>query len=440
MAVDVNYQFKKMLNELKNKQKKLAVIGLGYVGLPVALEMARKVSVIGFDINADRIALMQQGIDPSKELDAAAFDGCDITYTNNLDVLREANFFIVAVPTPVYANNAPDLTAVKKASETVGKVLKKGDYVVFESTVYPGCTEEDCLPVMEAISGLKMGIDFKLGYSPERINPGDKQHTLTNVIKVVAGCDEESLQVIADVYCLVVEAGVHKATSIKVGEACKIIENTQRDMNIALMNELSQIFDRVGINTYEVLEAAGTKWNFLKFSPGLVGGHCIGVDPYYLTYKANDLGYTSRLINAARFINDGMAKYVGEKAVQHVIANCEKVKEAKVLVMGSTFKEDVSDIRNSKVADIILHIKSHFINVDVTDPHADSHELKEEYGYELCNEIATDYDVIIVAVAHKDYLKKDDAYFASISKKHALLIDLKGLFRNKIDSRVYWSL
>jgi len=429
-----------MINKLVNKEQKLAVIGLGYVGLPVALSMAKKTSVIGFDINADRVALMQKGIDPSKELDKEDFEGCDITFTNDLNVLREATFFIVAVPTPVYANNAPDLTAVKKASETVGKVLKKGDYVVFESTVYPGCTEEDCLPVIEKISGLKMGVDFKLGYSPERINPGDKQHTLHNVIKVVSGCDEESLDVIADVYCLVVEAGVHKATSIKVAEASKIIENTQRDMNIALMNELSQIFDRVGINTYEVLEAAGTKWNFLKFSPGLVGGHCIGVDPYYLTYKANDLGYTSRLINAARFINDGMAKYVGEKAVQHIIANCEKVKDAKVLVIGSTFKEDVSDIRNSKVADIINHIKSHFINVDIADPHADSHELMEEYGYELSTNFSTDYDVVIVAVAHKDYLKKDAAYYTSITKPHGLIIDLKGILRNKITSRAYWSL
>jgi UDP-N-acetyl-D-galactosamine dehydrogenase len=429
-----------MINKLVNKEQKLAVIGLGYVGLPVALSMAKKTSVIGFDINADRVALMQKGIDPSKELDKEDFEGCDITFTNDLNVLREATFFIVAVPTPVYANNAPDLTAVKKASETVGKVLKKGDYVVFESTVYPGCTEEDCLPVIEKISGLKMGVDFKLGYSPERINPGDKQHTLHNVIKVVSGCDEESLDVIADVYCLVVEAGVHKATSIKVAEASKIIENTQRDMNIALMNELSQIFDRVGINTYEVLEAAGTKWNFLKFSPGLVGGHCIGVDPYYLTYKANDLGYTSRLINAARFINDGMAKYVGEKAVQHIIANCEKVKDAKVLVMGSTFKEDVSDIRNSKVADIINHIKSHFINVDIADPHADSHELMEEYGYELSTNFSTDYDVVIVAVAHKDYLKKDAEYYTSITKPHGLIIDLKGILRNKITSRAYWSL
>ena len=429
-----------MIEQLIKKEKKIGVIGLGYVGLPVALAMAKKAAVIGFDINADRVKLMQNNIDPSKELTVEDFEGCDISFTNQLEVLKQASFFIVAVPTPVYANNVPDLTAVKKASETVGKVLKKGDYVVFESTVYPGCTEDDCLPVIEAISGLKMGIDFKLGYSPERINPGDKQHTLHNVIKVVAGCDEESLQVIADVYSLVVEAGVHKATSIKVAEACKIIENTQRDMNIALMNELSQIFDRVGINTYEVLEAAGTKWNFLKFSPGLVGGHCIGVDPYYLTYKASDLGYTSKLINTARLINDSMGKYVGEKAVQHIIATTEKVKEAKVLVMGTTFKEDVSDIRNSKVANIINHIKSHFINVDIIDPHANSEELHEEYGYHLINKIASNYDVVIVAVAHKDYHNLNDEYFASITNKSALIIDLKGIYRNKIQSREYWSL
>ncbi|MBS4043102.1 MAG: nucleotide sugar dehydrogenase [Chitinophagaceae bacterium] len=429
-----------MLEQIKTKEKKVGVIGLGYVGLPVALALAKKATVIGFDINEERVKLMQNNIDPSKELTTEDFEGCDITFTNQLEVLKQASFFIVAVPTPVYANNVPDLTAVKKASETVGKVLKKGDYVVFESTVYPGCTEDDCLPVIEEISGLKMGIDFKLGYSPERINPGDKQHTLHNVIKVVSGCDEESLEVIADVYSLVVEAGVHKATSIKVAEASKIIENTQRDMNIALMNELSQIFDRVGINTYEVLEAAGTKWNFLKFSPGLVGGHCIGVDPYYLTYKASDLGYTSKLINTARLINDSMGKYVAEKAIQHIIATTEKVKEAKVLVMGTTFKEDVSDIRNSKVANIINHIKSHFINVDIVDPHANSEELHEEYGYHLIDNIANDYDVVIVAVAHKDYYSLTQLYFENISKSTALIIDLKGIFRNKINSRAYWSL
>src|SRR5438552_3547263 len=287
-----------MYTELIGKKKKLAVIGLGYVGLPIALEFAKKLSVVGFDINAKRIELMKQGIDPSNELSEEAFEDCDIVFTNSLDELREANFFIVAVPTPVDEHNVPDLVSVEKASETVGKVLKKGDYVVFESTVYPGCTEEDCLPIIEKLSGLKMGDDFKLGYSPERINPGDKVNTLETVVKVVSGCDKESLEEIARVYELVVKAGVHKASSIKVAEASKIIENTQRDLNIALMNELSIIFDKMNINTYEVLEAAGTKWNFLKFSPGLVGGHCIGVDPYYLTYKASELGYGSQVILA----------------------------------------------------------------------------------------------------------------------------------------------
>jgi len=298
-----------MYKELVAKEKKLAVIGLGYVGLPIALEFAKKISVIGFDINQNRIAMMQKGIDPSNELDREAFEGCDIVFTNSLDILREANFFIVAVPTPVDEHNVPDLVPVQKASETVGKVIKKGDYVVFESTVYPGCTEEDCLPIVEKLSGLKNVTDFKLGYSPERINPGDKKHTLSNVIKVVSGCDAESLDEIAKVYELVVQAGVHKTSSIKVAEAAKIIENTQRDLNIALMNELSIIFDMMKINTYEVLEAAGTKWNFLKFQPGLVGGHCIGVDPYYLTYKARKLGYGSQVILAGRNINDDMANF-----------------------------------------------------------------------------------------------------------------------------------
>ncbi len=274
-----------MYQELIDKKAKLAVIGLGYVGLPIALEFAKKISVIGFDINAKRVEMMKQGIDPSNELEKEAFEDCDIVFTNSLDVLREAKFFIVAVPTPVDEHNVPDLIPVKKASETIGKVIKKGDYVVFESTVYPGCTEEDCLPIIEKLSGLRNITDFKIGYSPERINPGDKEHTLAKIIKVVSGCDAESLEEIAKVYELVVTAGVHRASCIKVAEAAKIIENTQRDLNIALMNELSIIFDRMNINTFEVLEAAGTKWNFLKFQPGLVGGHCIGVDPYYLTIK-----------------------------------------------------------------------------------------------------------------------------------------------------------
>lgn len=429
-----------MYKELVDKKAKLAVIGLGYVGLPIALEFAKKISVIGFDINAKRIELMKQGIDPSNELDKEAFEGCDITFTDSLDVLREAKFFIVAVPTPVDEHNVPDLIPVKKASETIGKVIKKGDYVVFESTVYPGCTEEDCLPVIEKLSGLKNIRDFKLGYSPERINPGDKTHTLAKIIKVVSGCDAESLEEIAKVYELVVTAGVHRASSIKVAEAAKIIENTQRDLNIALMNELSIIFNMMNINTYEVLEAAGTKWNFLKFQPGLVGGHCIGVDPYYLTYKASELGYDAEVILAGRNINDNMAKYVAKTVIQHIIKNSNDVKSARVLVKGATFKENVSDIRNSKVADVVKALKSYYLNVDVEDPHADSDELKHEYGFGLTTDIGNDYDAVIVSVPHNDYKELDDAYFTGITKPNGFIADLKGIYRNKIVNRTYWSL
>jgi len=429
-----------MYPSLLSKEKKLAVIGLGYVGLPIALEFAKKIKVIGFDINAKRVEMMRNKIDPSQELESSAFDGCDIEFTNDLDVLRQANFFIVAVPTPVDEHNVPDLIPVQRASETIGKVIKKGDYVVFESTVYPGCTEEDCLPIFEKISGLKNITDFKLGYSPERINPGDKEHTLSSIVKVVSGCDAESLEVIAKVYELVVKAGVHKASSIKVAEAAKIIENTQRDLNIALMNELSIIFDRMNINTFEVLEAAGTKWNFLKFQPGLVGGHCIGVDPYYLTHKSKELGYDSQVILAGRVINDGMAGYVAKKILQHIIQNNSNIKSAKVLVMGATFKENVSDIRNSKVADVVKELKSFSLNVDVTDPYAESKELKHEYGFGLTQELSNDYDAVIVTVPHNDYKELDDAYFNSITKPHALVADLKGIYRGKINSRPYWSL
>ena len=429
-----------MYQELLDKKNKLAVIGLGYVGLPIALEFAKKIKVIGFDINADRVQMMQNKIDPSKELESSAFDGCDIEFTNDLDVLREATFFIVAVPTPVDEHNIPDLTPVIRASETIGKVIKKGDYVVYESTVYPGCTEEDCVPVIEKLSGLKMVSDYKIGYSPERINPGDKEHTITTIVKVVSGCCEESLDVIAKVYELVVKAGVHRASSIKVAEAAKIIENTQRDLNIALMNELSIIFDRMNINTFEVLEAAGTKWNFLRFQPGLVGGHCIGVDPYYLTYKSKELGYDSQVILAGRNINDGMAGYVAKKVLQHIIQHNGNIKDARVLIMGATFKENVSDIRNSKVADVVKELKSFSLNVDITDPHASSEELNHEYGFELTPTIGKDYDAIIVAVPHASYKDFDDAYFASISKPEALLCDLKGTYRSIIKSRSYKSL
>jgi UDP-N-acetyl-D-galactosamine dehydrogenase len=425
---------------LISKEKKLAVIGLGYVGLPIALEFAKKISVIGFDINADRIEMMKQGIDPSKELEKEAFENCDIEFTCNLDKLRQANFFIVAVPTPVDKHNVPDLIPVQKASDTIGKVVKKGDYVVFESTVYPGCTEEDCLPVIEKLSGLKNIIDFKLGYSPERINPGDKEHTLTSIIKVVSGSDDESLDTIAKVYELIVTAGVYRASCIKVAEAAKIIENTQRDLNIALMNELSIIFNKMNINTLEVLEAAGTKWNFLKFQPGLVGGHCIGVDPYYLTYKSKKLGYNSQVILAGRSINDGMAVYVAKKVLQHIIQNNGDIKHAKVLVMGATFKENVSDIRNSKVADVVKELQSYSLQVHVTDPHASSDQLKHEYGFDLTPDLASDYAAVIITVPHKTFANMDDAAFAKITKPNAIIADLKGVYRGKITSRKYWSL
>ena len=429
-----------MYHDLLDKKKTLAVIGLGYVGLPIALEFAKKIKVIGFDINAERIEMMRNHIDPSQELEAGDFKGCDIEFTADLDVLRKANFFIVAVPTPVDNHNVPDLVPVTRASETIGKVIKKGDYVVYESTVYPGCTEEDCVPIIEKLSGLKMTEDYMIGYSPERINPGDKEHTISTIIKVVSGCCGESLETIAKVYELVVKAGVHKASSIKVAEAAKIIENTQRDLNIALMNELSIIFDKMNINTYEVLEAAGTKWNFLKFQPGLVGGHCIGVDPYYLTYKSKKLGYDSQVILAGRYINDAMAGYVARKILQHIIVTNGNVKDAKVLVMGATFKENVSDIRNSKVADVIKELKAFSLNVDVTDPHAGSDDLMHEYGFELTETLSNDYDAVLLTVPHDEYKKLDDAYFASITREYAIIADLKGIFRNKITSRKYWSL
>jgi len=426
-----------MYQQLVSKKNKLAVIGLGYVGLPIALEFAKKISVIGFDINKRRISLMKKGIDPSKEVDDNEFKNKDIVFTDDLAVLKEARFFIVAVPTPIDKYNVPDLKPLISASEMIGSVLKKGDYVVFESTTYPGCTEEDCLPVIEKKSGLKMGEDFKLGYSPERINPGDKKNTLRTVVKVVSGSDAISLDEITKTYELVVDAGVHRASSIKVAEASKIIENTQRDMNIALMNELSLIFDHMGINTYEVLEAAGTKWNFLNFKPGLVGGHCIGVDPYYLTHKASALGYESKVIAASRYINDDMAKYVARKIITHVLRLSNK---PRVLVKGVTFKENVSDIRNSKIIDTVKELLAFSIYVDIEDPYAEKEEVFEEYGLHLVKKEAEDYDAIIITVPHSPYLTLDDKYFSSITKENALIADLKGIYKNKIVNRKYWSL
>jgi UDP-N-acetyl-D-galactosamine dehydrogenase len=429
-----------MYNKLINKETKLSLIGLGYVGLPIALEFARKIKVIGFDIKPERVELMKKGIDPSNELEPEAFMGTDIKYTYNPEDLREASFHIIAVPTPVNRHNLPDLTPVLKATETVGKILKKGDYVVYESTVYPGCTEEDCLPVLERWSGLKCPEDFKIGFSPERINPGDRNHTLTKIVKVTSGCDSESAENIAKIYELIITAGVHRASSIKVAEAAKIIENTQRDINIAFMNELSIIFNRMGINTYEVLEAAGTKWNFLKFFPGLVGGHCIGVDPYYLSYKAKELGYHPQMIDSGRFTNDSMGRYVGKQTVKKIIAAGKNPMGARALVMGMTFKEDVTDIRNSKVIDVVDELRDFGVEVDVIDPGASPAEVHEEYKINLRDKPSGKYDAVIAAVSHKEYAGLDEKYFAGLMNEKGILVDIKGMFRNKIKDITYWSL
>lgn len=428
-------------DKLLAKENTLAVVGLGYVGLPIALEFARKIKVIGFDINQARVEMMRNNQDPSNELESSAFDGTDIEFTAEIEVLKKANFYVVAVPTPIDEHNLPDLKPLIGASTTVGKVLKKGDYVVFESTVYPGCTEEDCIPILEKESGLVWKKDFMVGYSPERINPGDKVHTLQNVVKVVSGCGEESLENIAKTYELVVEAGVHRATTIKVAEAAKIIENTQRDVNIALVNELSLIFSRLGVNTYDVLEAAGTKWNFLKFFPGLVGGHCIGVDPYYLTYKAQQAGYHSKVITSGRYVNDSMGFYIGKQTAKKIIAQGKHIQDARVLVMGATFKEDVSDIRNSKVIDVVKELVSFQVTVDVVDPHASSEEMNHEYGIQLTKEIRNDYDAIIVAVSHAEYAKMQESDFKKFLKDgKGVFVDIKGLYKGQIKELEYWSL
>ena len=431
-----------MHERLLAKDATMSVVGLGYVGLPIALAFAKHLKVIGFDINAERVALMKQQIDPSEELEAADFDGCDITFTADPEDLKKAQFHIVAVPTPINPSNQPDLTPLLSASRTVGQALKMGDYVIYESTVYPGCTEDDCVPVLEEVSGLKFGSDFKVGYSPERINPGDKVNTIETIVKVVSGSDEESLDAIARTYELVVKAGTHRASSIKVAEASKIIENTQRDVNIALVNELSIIFDRIGINTYEVLEAAGTKWNFLKFSPGLVGGHCIGIDPYYLTWKSSKLGYHARVINSGRYVNDAMGAHVGKQTVKRMLELGKNPLESRVLVMGLTFKEDVADIRNTKVVDVIHELQSYNIEVDVVDPMASPTEVKREYDLTLKEAPdAGAYDAVIIAVNHAPYRNMSETDFEALMRdEKGVLIDLKGLYRNSIKRLTYWSL
>jgi len=429
-----------IFQSLIKKKKKVSIIGLGYVGLPIALELAKHFSVIGFDINAERVAMMKQGIDPSKELDAIAFENTDIRFTANLEDLKQAHFHIIAVPTDIDEHKIPDLGPLLKATTFAAKVLKKGDYVLFESTVYPGCTEEDCLPILEKLSGLSLGKDFKIGYSPERIVPGDKVRTLTKIIKVVAGSDEEATEEIAKVYGHIITAGIHKAPSIKIAEAAKVIENTQRDINISLMNELAIIFDKMNIDTRAVLEAAGTKWNFHKYYPGLVGGHCISVDPFYLLHKAKQLGHDPQVIAAGRRVNDYIPHFIAKRLVQLLIENGKNPGACKVLLMGVTFKENISDTRNSKVINLIRELMDYSLNVHCLDPHASPNEVAHDYGISLIDEPIGTYDAIIIAVAHDEYKSMDEAYFKKLSNGQAIIFDLKGLLPNPKNGTIIWRL
>lgn len=423
---------------------RIAVVGLGYVGLPLALELAKKFpGTLGFDINTEKVAELKQGVDRTREIDPEALKSTSLQMTSTLEDLKAADFFIVAVPTPIDGWNRPDLTPLQKSSETLGKVISKGSIVVYESTVFPGVTEEYCGPILEKVSGLKCGVDFKLGYSPERINPGDKVHTVDKIIKVVSGQDAESLKVIASVYSAVITAGVHEASSIKVAETAKVIENTQRDINIALMNELAIICDKVGIRTSEVLAAARTKWNFLPFSPGLVGGHCIGVDPYYLTTKAEELGYHPRVILSGRQINDDMGAYVGQKVVKLLIQQKIPVKGARVGILGLTFKEDVHDIRNSKVPDIVKELNQFGIEPLVHDPMAHAGETQHEYGIQLSEfRDLQSLDALILAVNHKLFKDMGLDAIKALVRDRGVVIDVKSMYHPADfgSSVVYWSL
>lgn len=456
--------YKNLYEKIRDKKENISVIGLGYVGMPLAISFAKKVNVIGFDVNEEKVSLYNQGIDVTNEVGNEALKETTALMTCDETKLRDAKFHIVAVPTPTNDDKTPDLRPMIGASKTLGRNLTKGSIVVYESTVYPGVTEDVCIPILEEISGLKCGLDFKVGYSPERINPGDKVHRLETIVKVVSGMDEETLDIVAKTYELVIDAGVHRAESIKVAEAAKVIENSQRDINIAFVNELSIIFNKMGIDTKAVLEAAGTKWNFLKFAPGLVGGHCIGVDPYYLTHKAEQLGYHSQVILSGRRINDGMGKYVAESTVKNLIKAGKQVRNANVAVLGMTFKEDCPDVRNSKVIDIINELKEYGVNVLVTDPIAEEKEVKEEYGVELTKyEEIKDMDAVIVAVGHKEYLELSledikelyavnmlatntgevEEVAMDIEDTGLVLVDVKGIFNKKeAESKnyLYWRL
>ena len=428
MRAGANKPLINMYTDLIEKTKAVSVIGLGYVGLPLALELAKKFRVVGYDVNEARVAMMRRGEDPSEELEAADFVDRDIEFTSDPEKLQTAHFHIVAVPTPVDEGCVPNLGPLVSASTQLGKYLKQDDFVVYESTVYPGCTEEDCVPILERESGLRFGTDFKVGYSPERINPGDKEHTVANILKVVSGSDDVALEEIAAVYGAVITAGIYRARSIKVAEAAKVIENTQRDLNIGFVNELAIIFDKMGIDTQDVLEAAGTKWNFLRFTPGLVGGHCIGVDPYYLLHKSKEMGLDPQVIMAGRSVNNSIPGFIAKRLVQALIKLGKSPAECRVLVMGITFKENVSDIRNSKVEDLMREIEAFSVAVEAVDPHAAPEQVERHYGRKLVGEPTGDYDAVIVAVAHRDYLKLDAAYFRSISRDHTLLFDLKAIY------------
>ena len=436
-----------LYEKLVNREENLALVGLGYVGMPIAVAFSQKVDVIGFDLNAGKIEKYKNGVDPTNEVGDEAIKVCTVDFTADEKKLQEAKFFIVAVPTPVNSDHTPDLSPVEGASTILGRNLTKGSIVVFESTVYPGVTEDICVPILEKESGLKCGVDFKIGYSPERINPGDKVHRLESIVKIVSGMDEETLEEVANVYSLVVAAGVHRAESIKVAEAAKVIENSQRDINIAFMNELSIIFHKMGIDTKSVLEAAGTKWNFLKFQPGLVGGHCIGVDPYYLTYKAEQLGYHSQIILSGRRINDDMGKYVAESVVKNLIQCDIPVKGARVAILGFTFKENCPDTRNSKVIDIVKELNEYGITPRITDPAADAAEAEREYGIHFTDMAdMKDMDAVILAVAHEPYkaltMEQMDQFFKEKNQKK-VLADLKGILDRKAyedAGYLYWRL
>ena len=436
-----------LYEKLVSGEEKLSLVGLGYVGMPIAVAFARKIKVVGFDLNEEKINLYKSGVDPTNEVGDEVIRNTEVDFTADPTRLKEAKFHIVAVPTPVNDDHTPDLSPVEGASRILGQNLTKGSVVVFESTVYPGVTEDICVPILERESGLKCGVDFKIGYSPERINPGDKVHRLETITKIVSGMDEETLDVVAKVYELVVEAGVYRAESIKVAEAAKVIENSQRDINIAFMNELSIIFHKMGIDTKAVLEAAGTKWNFLPFMPGLVGGHCIGVDPYYLTYKAEELGYHSQIILSGRRINDDMGKYVAESLVKDLIRANIPVKHAKVAILGFTFKENCPDTRNTKVIDIYKELGEYGIVPVVVDPAADAEEAERLYGITFQSmEAVHDMDAVIIAVAHEEFLKfgrKAVDGFYNPAHRRRVLLDIKGLLNRKdyqTEDYLYWRL